>query len=72
MKRTHQLIGRIFALYCEGRADALAGRRRPALAHAQDFRYYVLGHSDETERMAAEKRLAQLELDLTVSETEGT
>ena len=64
MKRTHQLIGRIFALYCEGRADALAGRRRPAFAHAQDFRYYALGHDDETARMAAERRLAQFELEL--------
>ena len=65
MRAGVQLIGRVVGLYCEGRRDAAAGRPRARSSTCGDWRYYAQGFDDETERMAAERRLAQLELELT-------
>lgn len=60
------MIGQIFRLYLEGKADARAGRKRLRFAReSEDNRtFYLLGLTDERERMAAEGRLAQGRLEL--------
>ena len=68
------MIGAIFAAYCQGRCDAmhghepdpivLPGRVSGAFWRVDGAAYYRLGFRDETKRMEAERRLAQLELPL--------
>jgi len=72
------VIGLAVEAYCSGRRDAMAARpmQRPARkdspgAFSDAIMFYTLGYKDEIARMAAEKRLAQLELDLHVENREG-
>lgn len=64
MRQQSYLIGRLIRLYCEGRAHARVGhkRHRAKGESVDDRAMYLLGHADETARMADEARLKQVEL----------
>ena len=64
------MIGVIFRAYCDGCADARAGRdRRADTPRGLREESYSLGYRDELRRMREHQRLAQYQLDLVPSGT---